>query len=291
MSRIKELKNDEKNNINIVDLLSILCTKKTKYVETLLRVIKNEKKHKQHIKEIKKFLIEEFNISEEDIKNIPEDHLLFYHTFMENMIGLDDLKSYQKFCDYNERNLISNNDLSTYKSFLQIKSSISIAEIKEFEKELEGQIIELLKDDEWLILKPLTHQSSKKYGSNTKWCTVAENSPEYFDNYTRNGILIYIINMKTGKKTAVHKSFRNNEITYWNQLDKKISQDETNLPFHIINIIQKSLKDNRSNSSFLNKNGKKIPDNQIFRRNNRIRIKDVNDDITNMTSSQIKIKR
>jgi len=158
MSKIKQLKTDEKNNINIVHLLSILCVKKTKYVETLLRIIKNEKKHKQHIKEIRSFLDKELNITEEDIKNIPEEHLLFYRTFMENVIGVDDLKSFQRFCEYNEKNQIPKNDLSTYRNFSQIKSSISIAEIKEYEKELEGQIIVLFKDEEWLILKPLTHQ-------------------------------------------------------------------------------------------------------------------------------------
>ena len=286
MSKIKQLKNDEKNNINIVDLLSILCVKKTKYVETLMRVIKNEKKHKQHIKEIKKFLNEEFNISEEDIKNIPEDHLLFYHTFMENMIGIDDLKSFRKFCEYNERNLIPNNDLSTYKNFSQIKSSMSIAEIKEYEKELEGQIVILFKDEEWLILKPLTHQSSKKYGSNTKWCTSSEDSPQYFEDYSRSGMLIYIINMKTGKKTAVHKLLRNNSVTYWSQLDKKIEQSETGLPFHVMNIIQKSLKENISNNSLLNK---KTTVNQQFKVGRRIKFR--NNDDSDMTNSPIKIKR
>lgn len=286
MSKIKQLKNDEKNNINIVDLLSILCVKKTKYVETLMRVIKNEKKHKQHIKEIKKFLNDEFNISEEDIKNIPEDHLLFYHTFMENMIGIDDLKSFQRFCEYNEKNLIPKNDLSTYRNFSQIKSSISIAEIKEYEKELEGQIVVLFKDKEWLVLKPLTHQSSKKYGSNTKWCTASEDAPQYFEDYSRNGILIYIINMKTGKKTAVHKLLRNNSVTYWNQLDKKIEQSETNLPFHVMNVIQKSLKENITNNSLLYKN---TTVNQQFKLNKRIKFRNIDD--TDMTNSPIKIKR
>jgi hypothetical protein len=286
MSRIKELKNDEKNNINIVDLLSILCLKKTKYVETLLRVIKNEKKHKQHIKELKKFLIDEFNISEEELNNIPENHLMYYHTFMENIIGVDDFKSFQRFCEYNERNLIPNNDLSKYKSFSQIKSSMSIAEIKEFEKELEGQIIILFKDEEWLIMKPLTYQSSKKYGSNTKWCTASETTPQYFEDYSRNGMLIYIINMKTGKKTAVHKLLRNNSVTYWSQLDKKIEQTETNLPFHVMNIIQKSLKENISNNSLLNK---KTTVNQQFKVGRRIKFR--NNDDSDMTNSPIKIKR
>ena len=286
MSKIKQLKNDEKNNINIVDLLSILCIKKTKYVDTLMRVIKNEKKHKQHINEIKKFLSQELKITEEDIKNIPEDHLLFYHTFMENMVGIDDLKSFQKFCEYNERNLIPNNDLSTYRNFSQIKSSMSIAEIKEYEKELEGQIIILFKDEEWLVLKPLTHQSSKKYGSNTKWCTASEDSPQYFEDYSRNGMLIYIINMKTGKKTAVHKLLRNNSVTYWSQLDKKIEQSETNLPFHIINVLQKSLKENISNNSLLNKKTTVNHQSTV-----RKRIKFRNNDHTDMTNSPIKIKR
>jgi hypothetical protein len=92
--------------------------------------------------------------------------------------------------------------------------------------------------------------------------------------------------MKTGKKTAVHKLLRNNSVTYWSQLDKKIEQTETNLPFHVMNIIQKSLKENISNNSLLNK---KTTVNQQFKVGRRIKFR--NNDDSDMTNSPIKIKR
>ena len=252
MSRIKQLKNDSSNNINTIELLSILCSNKTKYIETLLRIIKNEKKHRIHIQEIKSFLIKDMGISEEKLKTIDENHLIFFHSFMDSMIGFEDLKKYQKFIDYNERGLITNNDLSTYKSFNQIMSYVSIAEIKDYEKELKGQIIKIHEDDDWIIIKPLTYESSKKYGSNTKWCTASSQSSDYFMNYTQTGILIYIINKKSGKKIALHRTYKK-IVTYWSQEDKKINLDETNLPLYLESILTKTLRDDRSNQSLYNK--------------------------------------
>lgn len=296
MSRIKQLKNESVNNINVVELLSVLCGGKTKYIETLLRIVKNEKKHRTHIREIKSFLVKDIGINEDTLKTIPEDHLMFFHTFMEFMIGIDDLKKYQKFIEYNERGLIENKDLSTYKSFSQVMTYMSIAEMKDYEKELQGQIVKIHEDDDWILVKPLTHESSKKYGSNTKWCTASSQTSDYFMSYTQTGTLIYIINKKTGKKVALHRT-HNKVVSYWSQEDKKINIDETNIPQYIQSIIQKSLRDDRSNQMIYNKKKQIVtePDPGLIQRrrglNNRIVSAIRREDNDDMTKLPIKIKR
>lgn len=294
MSRIKQLKSEASNNINIVDILSLICLNKSKYVDTLLRIIKKEKKFKSNVSEIKKFLSDNFNISDGDLKTIPDHHLLFYHTFMESMMGIEEIKKFQDFCTYNERGLIINNDLSKYSSFDQVLTSISIAELKEYEKEMETQIIKLHEDDEYLIMKPLTHESSRKYGSNTKWCTTME-SPIYFNNYGGTGILIYVINKKSGRKTASMKELKHGTISYWNQVDKKIELEETNLPQYVINVIQKGQRVKYSNTYyFTNRNVPVTIDEESIIRRSKLSMKighairRENDD---MTELPIKIKK
>ena len=77
-----------------------------------------------------------------------------------------------------------------------VMNQISIAELKLIDKELEKLVLKLHEDEEWLIIKPLTYESSKKYGAGTKWCTAADNEDYQFYNYTNRGILIYTINKK-----------------------------------------------------------------------------------------------
>lgn len=294
MSRIKQLKSESANNINIVDMLSLICLNKSKYVDTLLRIIKKEKKFKTNVSEIKKFLSDSFNITETDVKSIPEHHLLFFHTFMESMMGIDEIKKFQDFCSYNERGLIVNNDLSNYSSFEQVLTSISIAELKDFEKEMESQIIKLHEDDEYLIMKPLTHESSMKYGSNTKWCTTME-SPIHFNNYAGTGVLIYIINKKSGKKTAAMKELKHGTISYWSQTDKRIELEETKLPQYVINVIQKEHRVKYSNTYyFANRNVPITVDTDSIRRRTKLSMKigfaisRENDDMTELPIKIIK---
>jgi hypothetical protein len=62
---------------------------------------------------------------------------------------------------------------------------MSIAEMKAEEKDLENQVLKIYDNDEWLLLRPLTFNASKKYGANTKWCTTTEHNNEYFHKYTK----------------------------------------------------------------------------------------------------------
>ena len=98
-------------------------------------------------------------------------------------------------------------------------------------KDLEKQVKVVLDTEEWLLLRPLTFQSSRKYGSNTKWCTTQENNPDYFMKYSNKGVLIYCINKKTGYKVASFYSLDKGdpEFSFWNQKDTRVDSLDTDL--------------------------------------------------------------
>jgi len=82
--------------------------------------------------------------------------------------------------------------------------------------------------------------ASKKYGSNTKWCTTQSDNPEYFLKYTKKGVLIYCINKVTGYKVASFYSLEKNdpEFSFWNQKDAKIDSLDSELTDELRKIIQ-----------------------------------------------------
>jgi hypothetical protein len=241
MSRIKNLQTDSENVINMVEVLQLFIPEgKSKYVETLLRIMKKTKNLNVYTQEMRESWSREFGIKPESLNSFNDVQLLFMYRFIDGMFNYSDLKSFIKFCEYNERGLIENNDLSRYSNFDEIMVSTGLAEIKVIEKDLEKQIINLHSDDEWVVIKPLTYIASRKYGSSTKWCTTQETNPEYFLRYAGKGILIYTMNKKTGLKVAAYKSLIKDdpELSFWNQIDNRIDSMESALPTFILEIIR-----------------------------------------------------
>jgi hypothetical protein len=232
MSRAKELRTNQDNTVNFYELFEkFVPEKKSKYVETLLRLMKKTKNIDEHIEEIKQKLFVEFNIPKEEWEGFGKLQIVFFYRLIDNMFNFSDLQSFQKFCAYNERNLIKQNDLSTYNSFEDVTNALSIAEIIAETKDLEKQVKIVLDTDEWLLIRPLTFHSSRKYGSNTKWCTTQENNPDYFMKYANRGVLIYCINKKSGYKVASFYSLDKNEpeFSFWNQKDARVDSLDTEL--------------------------------------------------------------
>jgi hypothetical protein len=68
-----------------------------------------------------------------------------------------------------------------------------IATRKEKEKKAKKEIDRIYEDDNWLIIKPKSYESSCYYGAGTKWCTASKQTPAHFENYSEKGVLYYII--------------------------------------------------------------------------------------------------
>jgi hypothetical protein len=254
MSRIKDLRTNEDYNLNIVSILEMFSPEgKSKYTETLLRLMKNTPNLKEHTKEIKLFLVEKFPFMEKSKLDLMSDvQLMLTYKFIDGFFNFEDLQKYRKFCEYNERNLIEENDLTKYKSFEQMIAAMGVAEMKSEEKELETQVIKIHEDSEWLLIRPLTFKSSCKYGANTKWCTTTEHNQEYFNKYANRGVLVYCINKKNGYKVAAFYSLDKNEseFSYWNQKDTRIDSTDSQLPLELIGFIRDYVKDPKAKSNF-----------------------------------------
>lgn len=248
MSRTKDLKTNPEFNINLFELFSLFSPgKKTKYTETLLRVMKKTPNLDEHCNEIRLYLSDKFGFDMDELNNIPTLHLMFFYRLIDNMFNESDLITFQKFCEFNERGLIKQNDLSRYHFFDDINNAVSMAEIISDSKELEKQIKVVYEDEEWLFIRPLTFNASKKYGSNTKWCTTTESNPEYFVKYSSRGVLIYCLNKKTGYKVASFHSLDKNEpeFSWWNQKDNRIDSLQSELPDELLKVIRVESMENK----------------------------------------------
>jgi hypothetical protein len=201
----------------------------------------------EHCGEIKDFLQKEYGFSRTELDNISDLQLVLFYRIIDGMFNNSDLKTFQRFCAYNERGLIKQNDVSTYQFFDEINNAVSIADIVAQGKELEKQVKVVYEDEDWLFVRPLTFNASKKYGSNTKWCTTTESNPEYFTKYASRGVLIYCLNKKTGYKVASFNSLDKNEpeFSWWNQKDARIDSLQSELPNELLKVIRVESMENK----------------------------------------------
>jgi hypothetical protein len=245
MSRMHELTlNNPSLVINAIEIINSLFNK-SKYTELSVNLIKNYRESKQNnynrIDGIKLELIHEFNLDEDFINPKSNEEILNLHFVLTEYFGYNNFRLIRKFEELNERNLIINNDLTRFKTFEELELEVSLAELKSLNKDLERQTIKLYENDEWLVIKPMSFLASKKYGSSTRWCTTMEHNPDYYLKYSRNGILIYCLNKKTGDKVATYKALsihENRETSFWDMSDTRIDSIESGLPNEIMEIIK-----------------------------------------------------
>lgn len=247
MSRIKELKTNEENIINLIDVIELFSPdKKTKYTELLLRLMKSTPNFKEHTKEIRAVLSREFEtVDTAEWEKFNDIQIMWLYKFIDTFFNFADLKKFAKFCEFNERGIIEMKDVTAYKDFDALMHQLEIAENKMIEKELEKQVVKVFEDDEWSIVRPLSFNASKKYGSRTKWCTTQENNPEYYNKYTKKGILIYCISKTKLYKVAAFYSLdkADPEFSWWNEKDTRIDSLDTELPANIMMLIRDIVKD------------------------------------------------
>ena len=243
MSKIEELKKQNPHyTIDSVDIINSLLGK-SKYTEMVINLVKNNflTSKKNNTNDLINELVHEYDFNREELKLKSPEEVYNIFKVVGDLIGYGNFKTIKKFIELNERKLIVNNDLTSYKTFDELELQMSLAQLKLIDKEMEKQVHKLYEDNEWLIIKPLSFLASKKYGASTKWCTTQDNNPEYYLKYSRRGILIYCMNKITGDKVAAFKSLDNpfdRETSFWNLVDQRIDSLESGLPIEVMNIIR-----------------------------------------------------
>jgi hypothetical protein len=242
MSRIEQLKKQNPSyTIEIIDIINNLFDK-VKYTELSVNLIKTKRQgYSRSSEDIINEMVVEYGQDRENLTSKSYEELTNIFRVLGDYFGYHDFNTIKKFIELNERNLIKENDLSKFKSFEDLELQVSLAELKLIDKDLEKQVIKLYETDEWLVLKPMSFLASRKYGSNTKWCTTQENNPDYYLRYSRRGILIYCMNKVTGEKVAAFKNIDTSydrETSFWNMIDNRIDSIESGLPVEVMDVIK-----------------------------------------------------
>ena len=254
MSKIETLKQQNKLlSLSVIDALDIVLPK-SKYVEMAVNMIKNHERFNRNTDNEQRdsicdHITREYGTSKEDLDRLTNIEMIRIYNVLDN-IPHDVRSALKSFIPLNERGLIDNRDTTSYKDVQDVLKQVALAEFKAISKELEKQIHKIYEDDNWLILRPLSRESSMKYGAGTKWCTAAEFDDYQYWNYTGRGILIYTINKKTGQKVATFKNLspdHDRELSFWNEIDTRIDSYEANLPQDIMNYIFEELKSDKTN--------------------------------------------
>ncbi len=243
MSRIEELKKQNPSfNVDGIEIINQLLGK-PKYTEMAINLIKyknlqlSEGRSRDVIEELKNG----FGFDVEYLNSLNYLELSSIMHLISDYFGYNNFRLLKEFITLNEKKLIENNDLTTYKTFDELELQISLSSLKTIDKEMAKQVLKLYETDEWLIVKPLSYQASLKYGASTKWCTASKDSPDYYFRYSRRGILIYCINKKTGNKVGAFKNLDTGydvETSFWNITDQRIDSMESGLPNDVLDVIR-----------------------------------------------------
>lgn len=250
-------------NLNFIDLLRLIDpTDKSKYIDLLFRLFiksnfDNVINNQSSKEEINYVFQQKFKIPKDKTDSLNDYEKQFYIQMLNVFINSDDYKIFKDFAELNERKLI-NVDISTVKTVTELSNHVTLGEFKKISKDSENSVQILLRNDKWLILRPLSFESSLKYGKGTKWCT-ASNDPYNFYRYSNNGILIYIINLETGNKTGFfHNIGLDHETSFWNVIDQRVDSFETDLDSQVLDVLKKEIKENKvSNYNLFSDNEKK----------------------------------
>lgn len=252
MTQIKNL--EKENLINVTKILqSYFGEPKTKYIDLYLRLLKS------FLKKININVKVDYDFS--DFEKIFIS-ILFGH--LNEVITFEELNNFIKL---NEMGLIKGNDLSKINDFSEIRFKVSYSSILLEEKRLSKQTHIIYHDDQWIVLLPLTHEASQKYGAGTRWCTSSMKSDSFYE-YTMNGMLIYFINKDNGYKIALHSYITENEkrLSFWNSNDDRIDSMEAKIPQDIMSYVIPYIINPISNYLLCSEELRKL-----YKKNNNIR--------------------
>ena len=265
-------------NINFVDILSLVDPSGTnKFLPLMIKHLKVElnERNKKYEND-RKYIIDEITsntgINPSDFENYDTYTLERINNLMDTF-GRDNISLLVEFNEHLNCNRIEKNDVSQYKTFDEVRDAVKVASFKQAQKELKSSTHVVFEDKHWLMIKPLTFESSKKYGASTKWCTTMENNREYFYNYSVSGVLIYIFNKVTNTKTATHiplqeKGRYDNPIKLYNEKDVETDSYVLQLPKQVMETLMEEHRKGITNQDFIKENYPKIYESEWKNRDN-----------------------
>ena len=229
-------------NIRLYDILKFIDPSKTgKYMKFLTKEFR--KRHKEEGYTSYSPVLNDENYLDrirKKCKNELEDRIMEY---IIDILSNNNVTNLQIFDELLKRGKIDEKDIQKYNSFDDIEKAIVKYEEENHEDNIH-EYEEIYKDDRWYILKPLSYYTAKIYGASTKWCTSSRETAKQFYEYSKEGILLYIMDRATNKKWAVHWAIwkgEKEEMSWWDSKDKRVDSIQVDIPFGIMNEVKNHL--------------------------------------------------
>jgi hypothetical protein len=165
-----------------------------------------------------------------------------------HLYGWDEMNLFVEFCDYMERGLTNEKDISKYDSWDMVSSEVYMAKNRDLFKKAKKEVKVVYEDDQYLCIKPLTYEASVSYGYQTKWCTASVHDPSYFYNQSRDGVLVYVIDKINNFKFGFFHGKQ--QIHIYDQKDDRIDSMETGLPFELLHKLFSEIKSDVKDKNF-----------------------------------------
>jgi hypothetical protein len=259
MSRIDTLKKQfPELDMSLIDIFQMMDpTNTNKYLQLFCKLFSKRYRDDNVVKD--KISIRELGeiskIVGVDNKNLSKSQLFLIRDMLFQYYSPSQFEDIKSFVHHMEKGIIPENDVCKYSTFEDISSALSLSSLIEIEKEMESQIQKVYDDENWVVVLPLTFESSIKYGAGTKWCTTFKNEKQYFARYWNRGILAYYINKKTGYKFASFKALDGDEegVTFWTASDNRVDSMNLNIDGYMYSIIKEILNSEKTNSEYLDK--------------------------------------
>jgi hypothetical protein len=239
---------------SLLDVLMALDPSKTKkYVPLMLKVLVNKIEEGERDRDRDSVRQDYLNELKEyyGILNLPHTMDPKVVARLLEMVGSDITKDLMNFVDSNEKGYFKGLDITTISNRKELANLNSLTALTKIGKALTKQVQKDFEDEEWLVVRPFSFESSVKYGYGSKWCTAMEKNAEHFFRYTNRGTLIYCINKKTGDKVAVFHEIQDG-ISFWNTEDIRIDSMFSNLPSYIMDVIRGIITDKQVTNRSLN---------------------------------------
>lgn len=244
---IKKIKKENNSiNISLVDLMGKLDNSETKkYTQFLVKILKKNFDNEQD------FLVRDSSHRERKI-----DQVLNNSTFdgwitrkiLTNLYGWDEVDSFINFCEFMERGLTNEKDISKYDSWEMVTSEVFQAKNRNLFKMAKKEVKVVYEDDQYMCIKPLTYAASVSYGYQTRWCTASVQEPSYFYNHSKDGVLVYLIDKINNVKFGFyHNSY---QIQIYNQKDDRVDSMETGIPIELLHKLIGEMKSEAKDKNF-----------------------------------------
>jgi hypothetical protein len=150
------------------------------------------------------YTVNEYSGEAEPLNRDPARDMLFgVRSQIDKLIGF--LEVYDK-----HKTKFKHPELRQYLPFLEeffqeAKKVKDEVETKQIEKSAKKEIDKIFENDTLLIVKPKSFVASCYYGSGTKWCTTMKGQPSYFNQYSSNGNLYYLILKNVDRSNKFYK--------------------------------------------------------------------------------------